>query len=306
MRLVISGGTGLIGSMLTARLSKEGHSAVVLTRSEGPMRVPSPNVETEHWDGIQQGPWANRLEKADAVINLAGESIGSGRWTAARKRRLIDSRIQPTRTLVEAMRRATHKPAVLINASAVGYYGSVEEGEVTESHPAGGDFLATLCTRWEEEAAIAGDIGIRVVILRFGVVLDRNAMAFRRLTLPFRLFAGGWLGNGNQWFPWVHGDDVAGSIIFAAENRTLSGPVNVAAPESVTMKEFSRTLGSVMRRPCWAPVPGFVLRALLGEMSGMVLTGQRVIPRKETSAGYVYRYPALKRALETILLYPPA
>ena len=306
MRFVISGGTGLIGSLLRTRLSKEGHTAVVLSRSEGHTRVLSPSVETEHWDGIQQGPWTNRLERADAVINLAGESIGSGRWTSSRKRKLLDSRIVPTRTLVEAIRRATHKPSVLVNASAVGYYGSVPEGDVTETHPPGSDFLATLCTQWEEEATAARDLGIRVVILRFGVILDRHALAFKRLILPFRLFAGGWLGNGSQWFPWVHGDDVAGSILFAAGNRSLSGPFNIAAPETVTMKEFSKTLGSVMRRPCWAPVPGFILTTALGEMAGMVLTGQRVVPRKIQTAGFTFQHPSLKRALEAILLYPPS
>jgi uncharacterized protein (TIGR01777 family) len=183
----------------------------------------------------------------------------------------------------------------------VGYYGSVESGDVTEAHPKGDGFLADLCASWEEEARRAEQYGVRVAMLRFGVVLDKGGGAFEKLATPFRLFAGGWLGSGLQWFPWVHRDDVAGIILFALKNETISGPVNVAAPEAVTMKEFSQTLGRAMRRPCWAPVPGIALRMGLGELAGMLLTGQRVVPKKVVDAGYVFRHPSLARSLETIL-----
>jgi uncharacterized protein len=304
MRILITGGTGFIGSLLIPRLTKEGNHVVVLTRNPGSMRVTSPVVEAEHWDGVHLGPWTNRIERADAVVNLAGENIADKRWTHARKRELIDSRIQSTRAIIEAIRRAPKKPSVLINASAVGYYGSVEKVDVVENYSRGNDFLAELCWTWEQEARVVERLGVRLVMLRFGVILDRRAGALKKLTMPFRLFAGGWLGSGRQWFPWVHSDDVVGIILFALENRNVSGPVNVAAPELVTNKEFSQTLGKVMRRPCWAPVPGFVLRIALGELSGMILTGQRVIPEKILNAGYVFQYPKLTRSLEAILNYP--
>jgi uncharacterized protein (TIGR01777 family) len=303
---MITGGTGFVGSVLLPRLGRDGHHCVVLTRNPGAMKVSLPSVETEQWDGINEGPWANRIENTDAVINLAGESIAGGRWTRRRKQTLIESRILPTRAIVSAIRRAARKPAVLINASAVGYYGPVEEGDVPESHPAGSDFLARLCASWEEEARAAEQYGVRVAMLRFGVILQRGGGALKRLTLPFRLFAGGWLGSGLQWFPWVHGDDVAGIVEFTLGDRTISGAVNVAAPQPVTAKEFSQELGRVMRRPCWAPVPGFILRLVLGELAGMLLTGQRVVPQKLTGAGYAFAHPTLSRSLEAILCYPPA
>jgi uncharacterized protein (TIGR01777 family) len=270
------------------------------------MSFASPALEAEHWDGAHPGPWTNRIERADAVINLAGESIAGKRWTKARKKELKDSRIIPTRAIVDAIRRAPKKPALLINASAVGYYGMVDGGDVLETESWGHDFLAELCGAWELEARTAEQYGVRVVMLRFGVVLDRSAEALRRMTLPFRLFAGGWLGSGRQWFPWVHSDDVVGIVMFALENPKVSGPVNVVAPDHVTNKEFSQQLGKVMRRPCWAPVPGFVLRIALGEVAGMILTGPRVIPGKILDAGYDFKYPSLTPALESILLYPPS
>lgn len=305
MRIVLTGGTGFIGSLLIPRLAKEGHHTVVLTRRVGAIRLTSPLVESERWDGINPGPWANRLERADAVINLAGENIADRRWTKARKRALLNSRIQSTRAIVDAIRRATKKPAVLINASAVGYYGNVETGDVTETSSRGNDFLAELCASWEQEARAAEQYGVRVAMTRFGVILDKEGGALKKLLPPFRVFAGGWLGSGRQWFPWVHRDDVTGIILFCLENRTISGPVNVAAPEPVTMKEFCRTLGKVMRRPCWAPVPGFVLRAGLGELADMLLTGQRVVPGKILASGYRFYHPSLARALELLLHYPP-
>ncbi len=306
MRILITGGTGFIGSLLIPRLTKEGHHVVVLTRTPGSIRLASPVVEAEHWDGVHPGPWTNRIERADAVINLAGENIADKRWTKVRKKKLIDSRIQSTRAIIEAIRRAPKKPSVLINASAVGYYGSVEKEDVVENYSRGNDFLSELCWAWEQEAWNAERLGVRVVKLRFGVILDRRAGALKKLTMPFRLFAGGWLGSGRQWFPWVHSDDVVGIIAFALEHPSVSGPVNVAAPEHVTNKEFSQALGRVMRRPCWAPVPGFVLRLALGEVAGMILTGQRVIPEKILNAGYEFKYPELTRSLEAILTYPPA
>jgi len=310
MRIVIAGGTGFIGGFLIPKLSAAKHQIIILSRNmePSPTRISSPVVPdsgaqltTEWWDGTAVGRWAEAIDGADAVINLAGESIDGKRWTRARKLDLLNSRIFPTRAIVEAIRRAQRRPKVLVNASAVGYYGSVETGDVREAHPRGYDFLANLCGRWEDEARAAESFGVRVARLRFGIVLDKEGGALKKLLLPFRLFAGGWLGSGRQWFPWVHRDDVIGMIVFALENGAVSGPVNVAAPEPVTNKEFCRALGKVLNRPCWAPVPGFVLQVALGELSRMVLTGQRVVPRKALDAGYTFQYPSLSGALEAIL-----
>ena len=309
MRIVIAGGTGFIGGLLIPKLSAAKHQIIILSRNPepAPTRISSAvqanteaPVTTEWWDGTAVGRWAESIDGADAVINLAGESIAGKRWTRARKLDLLNSRIFPTRAIVEAIRRAGKRPSVLINASAVGYYGSVEMGDVRETHPKGYDFLANLCARWEDEARAAEAFGVRVTRLRFGIILDKEGGALKKLLPPFRLFAGGWLGSGRQWFPWVHRDDVTGMITFALGNGAISGPVNVAAPEAVTMKQFCRALGKVLKRPCWAPVPGFILRVALGELAGMLLTGQRVVPRKALDAGYTFQYPSLTPALEAI------
>jgi uncharacterized protein (TIGR01777 family) len=309
MRIVIAGGTGFIGGYLIPKLSAANHQIVLLSRNPepSPTRIASPvvanseaRITTEWWDGTSVGRWAETIDGADAVINLAGESIAGKRWTRARKLDLLNSRIFPTRSIVEAIRRARKRPSVMVNASAVGYYGNVETGDVRETHPKGYGFLANLCARWEDEARAAEGFGVRVVRLRFGIILDKEGVALKKLLPPFRLFAGGWLGSGRQWFPWVHREDVIGMIEFALGNGAISGPVNVAAPEPVTMKEFCQSLGKALNRPCWAPVPGFILRVALGELSGMLLTGQRVVPRKALEAGYTFRYPSLPGALAAI------
>jgi uncharacterized protein len=300
MNVVVAGGTGFIGRSLLPALSLAGHRVVLLTRHPEGAQVP-PDVTCIPWDGRTQGEWVDRVRRSDAVINLAGESIGGGRWTRARKRRLVTSRIDATRALLEAIRSGSERPSLFISSSAVGYYGPVESGDVTEDHAPGSGFLANLCLRWEQEACAAGVLGIRVVILRTGVVLGRNGGALERMLLPFRLYAGGPIGSGKQWFPWVHRDDVEGVILFAMRNTALAGPVNVVAPGCVDMKSFCAALGIALSRPSWLPVPSFPLRAALGEMSGMILTGQRAVPSKLLSLGYEFRHPALGPALASVV-----
>jgi len=300
MNIVVAGGSGFIGSSVVPRLRREGHDVVVLTRA------PSGNALTGDaalvsWDGVSQGEWSLRVRRADAVINLAGESIGDGRWTASRKRRIVESRINATRALLGAMSAGEGKPRVFINSSAVGYYGPVESGEVTEDHLPGTGFLADLCVRWEQEAFAAAELGCRVVVLRTGVVLGEKGGALQRMLLPFRLYAGGPVGSGKQWFPWVHRDDVAGGILFALGNAAVSGPVNVVAPGCVTMKDFCAALGAALSRPSWLPVPSFPLRAALGEMAGMILTGQRAVPSQLLRLGYHFSYPAIAPALASVV-----
>jgi len=301
MKIIIAGGTGFIGTALINDLTASGHHVTLLTRN--PQRVQrhsSGLLDAEQWDGATIGAWSQRLDGADAVINLTGESIGGKRWSSKQKELLTTSRLNATNAIVEAISRAVKKPEVLISASAVGYYGNVVDGDVTEDFPSGGDFLATLCKRWEESAMAARKFGVRVVTPRIGVVLDRDGGALKKMLLPFSLFAGGPLGSGKQWFPWVHRDDVVSVVRFALSERALSGPVNVAAPEYVNMKQFCAALGKVMRRPSWAPVPSFVLQMMLGEMSTIVLTGQKVVPQKLLQMKFQFKYPSLVLALQSI------
>ncbi len=300
MNIVVVGGTGFIGKQLVSRLSSEGHLVVLLTRNPE-QRSPVANIKIVQWDGRNSGAWTEHIGASYAVVNLAGESIGAKRWSPSRKAGIIESRIYATRAIVAAIRSSAKKPAVLINASAVGYYGPIPEGDVAEDMRKGNGFLADVCAKWEQEARVAEEGGIRVVITRFGVVLGKNGGALERMMLPFKLFAGGPIGSGRQWFPWVHIDDVVGAIMFALKTPALSGAVNVAAPEGVRMKEFCASLGKAMSRPSWAPVPAFVLKVVLGELSSMVLTGQKVVPRKLQSAGYAFQFSTLEAALRNVV-----
>lgn len=302
MKIVVAGGSGFIGRTLVQRLASANHNVVVLTRKGGASKAGSHNsITVAEWDGRSVGEWSKHLDGSDAVINLAGELIAGKRWTNNQKALIMSSRVDATKALVGSIAKAQRKPRVFISASAVGYYGAVEAADVFESAAQGSDFLADVCGRWEAEALVVAKSGVRVVIPRLGVVLENDGGALKKMLLPFKLFAGGPLGSGSQWFPWIHRDDVVGVIMFALEKTTLSGPVNAAAPEPATMKQFCKTLGEVMRRPAWAPVPAFVLKVVLGEMSGMLLTGQRVVPKKAIDAGYQFQFPSLKRALEDIL-----
>jgi uncharacterized protein (TIGR01777 family) len=301
-KIVIAGATGFIGQKVTSRLLASQAAVVVLTRRPDAGRAPlHPLVSYVQWDGKNQGDWTRQVDGADAVINLSGQSIAGKRWSNARKEELLLSRTQPTSALVQAIRASGKRPQVLINASAVGYYGHVAQGTVAEDHPPGSDFLGNLCEAWEAAALSAQDLGVRVVLLRSGIVLDKQGGALQRMLLPFRLFLGGSLGSGDQWFPWIHTEDEVQAILFTLETSGISGPVNLAAPEPATMQEFSRAVGKVLRRPSFFRVPAFVLRAALGEMADIVLTGQKVIPQKLNKAGFEFRFPALVGALEDLL-----
>jgi len=300
MKIVISGGTGFIGSALVQTLLKESNSVIVLTRN--PKKASSDFLHYEVWDGMSQGAWSNTLEGADAVINLAGESLAERLWTQNQKQRIMASRIDATRALVEAIAGADEKPHTFINASAVGYYGNVGEGEVTEESLRGEGFLADVCERWEGEAFEAGKLGTRVIVTRFGLVMEKDGGVLRKLLFPFRFFAGVVPGTGRQWVSWVHRDDVVGAILFALKERNLSRSVNVVAPEPVRMGELCHTLAGVLGRPCWGSVPPLFIRLALGEMGSIVLDGQKVAPQKLESRGYRFLHPALLPALEAMRL----
>jgi uncharacterized protein (TIGR01777 family) len=293
MHIVIAGGTGFLGAALVDRLRRDGHRVTVLTRH--------PHAAGDvKWDPVNRfNGWVRSLDDADAVINLAGESIAGRRWTAARKAVLRDSRVLTTDTLVDAMARASRIPTVLINASAVGIYGPRGDEPLTEESATGSDFLASLCQVWEA-AALSAPFSTRVVLLRTGLVLEQNGGALPRMAWPFHLMAGGPLGSGRQYMPWIHRTDWVAMVAWALTTPTVSGPLNVTAPNPVTNREFATTLGRVLQRPSLLPAPAFALRLVLGEMADAIVTGQRAVPAKAQSLGFRFRYELLEPALRAI------
>lgn len=302
MHIVVTGGTGFIGRALCTSLFQDGHRVTILTRdAREASQLLGAIVTAVEWNGRDAGPWEYCLEGADAVINLAGAPIADARWTDARKRLLFDSRVRTTRLLVEALSRRSLKPLRLISASGIGYYGAGDDRMLDEGASRGQGFLADLCLAWEAEALRAAEFGTRVVLVRTGMVLEKDGGALPKMLLPFRLFAGGPVMPGTQWVSWIHRQDLVGLIRWALANETISGPINAVAPSPVTMAEFSKTLGKVLHRPSWFPVPEFVLRFALGELGSLMTTGQRVSPTKALTGGYAFHYPMLEPALRVIL-----
>ncbi len=297
MRLVITGATGFIGAALCDKLLEQGHALTLFTRG-APRDANTGTKRWLHWTPGTLREWAAALDGADGVINLAGEPIAEKKWTHTQRRRIEKSRIDATRSLVQACAKARQRPKFLINASAVGYYGPRGDETVTEDMAPGEDFLSVLCRDWEEEAKKAEELDMRVVRLRIGIVLGRGGGALGKMAEPFKYFVGGALGSGQQWMSWIHLEDLIGLILRLIDDPQAAGPVNATAPNPVRNKEFSQTLAKVMRRPCWATVPGFALRLMLGDMADMLLTGQRVIPAAAEKFGYQFRYPTLEPALE--------
>ena len=297
MNILITGGTGFIGSALSRELSNSGHKVIITSRRKTPPKLE--NIEIVRWD-IQPPLSSEIISDIDAVINLAGESLISGRWTKRRKERIMSSRVNTTRLLVESMKNANPKPKVLINASAVGYYGPHGDEYVTDDTPPASDFLAEVCKAWEKEALKAYELGIRVVITRFGIVLESDGGALSRMAMPFKFFLGGHLGRGKQWVSWVHREDIIGFMKYALENESISGHINLTAPQPVTNKEFCSALGKALNRPSWFHVPAFMIKLTLGEVGKVLLTGQRVLPEKALKAGYQFKYLEINEALMAI------
>lgn len=302
MRIVITGGTGLIGRALAVSLTSDGVEVVVLSRNRG-WRTDLPSgVKTACWDGLTAKGWGGLVDGAQAIVNLAGESIAARRWTRQQKRRIIDSRLNAGKAIVEAVQSSTHKPRVLIQASAVGYYGSCGDQELDEDAPAGGDFLAReVAVPWEGSTAALEALGVRRVVIRTGVVLSVKGGALPKMLLPFKFFAGGRLGNGRQWFPWIHLADHVGAIRFLLETPEARGAFNLAAPNPLTNAEFSRVLGKVMKRPSLIPTPARALRLLFGEMATVLLDGQRAIPQRLLQLGYPFQFAHAEAALRGVL-----
>ena len=300
MRVVITGGSGLIGSAVARELGGEGHEVVVLSRDPSKVTLP-PNTRAVEWDGKTGEGWASLLDAGTAIVHLAGESIAAGRWTAEKKRRIRASRVESGAAVMAAIRKAKEKPRVLLQGSAVGFYGPCGDVVVTESHPPGQDFLAEVCVEWEAATAEAESLGVRRAALRTGVVLSGDGGALPKMALPFKLGAGGPLGGGRQWMPWIHLADEVGAIRFLLEREDARGPFNLTAPEPLTNRDFSRALGRALHRPSLAPAPGFALRLVLGEMADMLLHGQRAVPQRLLEMGYVFRYPEALAALRDLL-----
>ncbi|MEH2205789.1 MAG: TIGR01777 family oxidoreductase [Nostoc sp.] len=305
MKVAITGATGFVGSRLVQRLHGEGHKTVVLTRNTtfAQKVFPSeafPNVEIVAYTPNASGSWQSVIASCDGVVNLAGEPIGEGRWTPERKQEILNSRKLGTQKIVEAIANANPKPSVLINASAIGYYGTSETATFDETSLSGNDFLAQVCQAWEAEARKVKDVGVRLVILRFGIVLG-NGGALGKMIPPFKLFAGGPIGSGRQWFSWIHVDDLVNLILQALTKPEIEGVYNATAPNPVRMADLSQTLGQVMNRPSWLPVPAFAIEALLGDGAIVVLEGQQVIPKRTVQTGFEYKYPNLQSALTQIL-----
>ena len=305
MKVAITGATGFVGSRLVELLNAEGHQLLVLTRNPTAAQkiFPNlvPNAEIIAYTPTESGSWQQAIAGCDAVVNLAGEPIAEERWTLERKQEILQSRQLGTQKIVEAIAVANPKPSVLINASAIGYYGTSETATFEEISPPGNDFLAQVCQSWEAEATKVIATDTRLVILRLGIVLGMGG-AIAKMITPFKLFAGGPIGSGRQWFSWIHRDDLVNLILQALTRSDIEGVLNATAPNPVRMAEFSRALGQVLKRPSWLAVPSFALEALLGDGAMVVLEGQQVLPLRTLTTGFKYQYPEVKQALEAILL----
>ena len=306
MRIVIAGGTGLIGKALARELVKARYEVVLLSRNPGQARVLTEDVIITGWDGKTAQGWGSLVDGAYAVINLAGESLAgknwlSIRWTKSRKEEIIQSRSRAGQAIVEAVQTARVKPQTLLQASAVGYYGPRDNQPIGEAENTGSDFLATLCKDWENSTLPVEKIGVRRIVVRLGVVLSKEDGALSRQVLPFKLFVGGPLGSGKQGYPWIHIADAVRAMRFLVENPQAQGAFNLTAPQLVTNADFGRALGRAMHRPYYFPVPAFAIRLAFGEASTVLLDGQMPEPRRLQEMGFSFQFPDVDSALQNIL-----
>ena len=301
MNIFVTGGTGFVGRNLVSRLVGDGHTVTALSRSDKASERLPEETSIVLGDPIEPGAWQESIKGQDCIINLAGTSLFS-RWTPETKKLIRESRISTTRNVVEAIGPARERGVLLFSTSAVGYYGFHGDEELTEESPPGDDFLAQVAVEWENEALRAEEKGARVVITRFGIVLGEGGGALGQMISIFRKYLGGPLGSGNQWFSWIHMGDLVGAFVFLMAHREISGPVNLTAPNPVRNEELARALGKAMHRPSFLPAPGFMLKLLLGEFGSVLLEGQRVIPRKLLDSGYVFIYPEIDGALQSLIM----
>jgi uncharacterized protein (TIGR01777 family) len=305
MRVIITGGTGLIGRALAAELIAGGHEVIALSRSPRLAEGLPAGVKVEGWDSRTAKGWGTLADGAGAIINLAGESIAGtsflpGRWNDARKKAILDSRLDAGKAVVEAVSQASIKPGVVIQSSGVDYYPADEKQEMTEDSAPANTFLAEVCKQWEASTAAVEAMGVRRCVIRTGVVLARDGGALPRMALPFTMFAGGPIGSGRQPFPWISLLDEVKAIRFLVENSACEGVYNLTAPNPLTNAEFSRVLGKVLGRPAFIPAPGFAFKAAFGEVSQLLLEGRRAVPRRLLAAGYIFQHPDAESALRWV------
>lgn len=300
MKIIVAGGSGLIGQALIKALNQDGHVIWVLTRRPAEVKLPQ-GVQATGWDGKTPKGWQHLADQADAIINLSGANIGERPWTNTRKQVLRSSRTESGAAITTAVERSAKKPAVVLQIAGVGYYGPHGDEVLEENAAVGNDFLAGVAQDWEDSTKKVAALGVRHVIMRTGVVLTPKGGVMAPFLLQHRLFAGGPLGSGKQWMSWIHIDDLVNSFRFFLEHVEADGVFNVTAPEPVTNATFGRTLGNVLRRPYWLPAPSFALKIVLGEMSTIILTGQRAVPKRLLEMGFQFQYPGLRQALENLL-----
>jgi len=298
MHILIAGGTGNVGHRLVKHLIEYGNTVTVVSRRPfRPYSLPA-KINFVQWDGQTTGAWAQHLERAGAVVNLVGAGIADKRWSDERKRELLSSRVEAGHAISQAINAAAKKPAVLIQASAVGYYGAqTGDEEILETGAAGTDFLADLCVEWESATDAVEQLGVRRGVLRTGVVLDNQGGALPKMAAPFHLFVGGPVGNGQQWFSWIHYRDLANAVRFLMETKSAGGVFNLTAPNPVRNRDFSTALGQALNRPSFFPVPGVALKTVFGEMSSVLLAGQRVVPAQLQKLGYQFEFETVEAAL---------
>lgn len=301
-KVIISGGTGLIGSHLSDKLTSEGYKVHILTRSPEKHSSKNPLVEYNKWSANEdESEYRELFEDSIAVVNLAGANLGAKRWTDDFKKVIYDSRIETTKKIVEAIKLCDNPPKVLVNSSAVGIYQPSGDNKITEDSEKDNGFLAKICIDWENEAYKAIEKGVRVICMRTGVVLDRNEGAIPELETPFNLFVGGPQGSGKQYFSWIHIKDIVDLYYWAITHQNISGPLNGTSPNPERNKDFCKKLGKALGRPSWLPVPGFMLKIVLGEFAESLLVSLRVIPEKALVEGFNFSYPVLENALNNIL-----
>jgi uncharacterized protein (TIGR01777 family) len=300
VKILITGGTGFVGTQLTSRFIQDGNEVTILTRSrKGPEKEPA-GISYLQGDPTQKGSWQEAIKNHDAVINLAGASIFS-KWTEEHKKAIRESRVNTTRNIVEGIPSRPERPFTLFSTSAVGYYGFCGEDELTEKSPHGDDFLARIAVEWEGEALKAKDKGARVVITRFGIIMGEKGGALSQMIPLFKKYIGGPIGSGKQWFSWIHIKDLAEAFAFLLKHPEISGPVNVCSPNPVRNKDLAKALGRALHRPSLIPAPGFMVKLVLGEFGSVILEGQRVIPRRLLDLGFVFQYPDIDKALQSIV-----
>ncbi len=301
MKIFITGGTGFIGTKLTKRLIEKGHEIAILTRSLKKANPLLKGVLFIEGNPKEDGKWKEEIGKYEVIINLAGENI-FGRWTKAKKKEIKDSRILTTRHLVEALSSREGKETTLLSASAIGYYGFHGNEEINEDSQPGDDFLASIGKRWEAEAKIAGEYNVRIINCRFGIVLGKDGGVLQKMLPAFKLYAGSVLGSGEQWFSWIHEEDLIKIFLFLLGRKDISGPINFTASKPVRNKEMTKILSEVLKKPVKLPAaPGFIIKTMMGEFGDLVLKGQRVLPRRLLQEGYNFHFPEIKEALIDIV-----